>query len=158
MAGSAQRPTSPTDATSAFWHSDDALEPNYCERIGALIEADPGIDAVGCNAVLFWDPDDDDRQKPREYFASIGRKTTPDPSRSVSFTELLDEGVPPYVGAIRREAWDAHGGYEPSADVEPDVTMWLRLVAAGRDVRILPDKLVRIRHQARLVFPRSVKY
>jgi hypothetical protein len=33
------------------------------------------------------------RQKPREFFASIGRKTMPDPSRAVSFTELLDEGV-----------------------------------------------------------------
>ena len=126
-------------------HSDDALEPNYCERIGALIEDDPGIDAVGCNALLFWDPDDDERQTPREFFASIGRKTTPDPSRAASFTELLEEGPPPYPGAIRRAAWDAHGGFEPSADVEADVTMWLRLVAAGHDVRILPDKLVRIR-------------
>ena len=126
-------------------HSDDALEPNYCERIGALIEDDPGIDAVGCNALLFWDPDDDERQTPRDFFASIGRKTTPDPSRAASFTELLEESPPPYPGAIRRAAWDAHGGFEPSADVEADVTMWLRLVAAGHDVRILPDKLVRIR-------------
>ncbi len=127
--------------------SDDALDPHYCERIGALIDADPGIDAVGCNAVLFWDPDADNRQKPREYFASIGRKTTPNPSRAVTFTELLDEGVPPYAGAIRRETWDAHGGFEPPADVEPDVTMWLRLVAAGHDVRILPDRLVSIRQR-----------
>jgi GT2 family glycosyltransferase len=126
-------------------HSDDALDPHYCERIGALTEDDPGIDAIGCNAVLFWDPDADDRQKAREYFAAIGRKTTPDPSRAVSFTELLDEGVPPYAGAIRREAWVAHGGFEPSADVEADVALWLRLAAAGYDVRILPDKLVRIR-------------
>ena len=127
--------------------SDDALDPHYCERIGALIDADPGIDAVGCNAVLFWDPDADNRQKPRAYFASIGRKTTPNPSRAVTFTELLDEGVPPYAGAIRRETWDAHGGFEPPADIEPDVTMWLRLVAAGHDVRILPDRLVSIRQR-----------
>jgi glycosyltransferase involved in cell wall biosynthesis len=126
-------------------NSDDTLDPHYCERIGALTEDDPGIDAVGCNAVLFWDPDADGVQKPREYFASNGRKTTPDPSRTVSFTELVDEGVPPYAGTIRREAWDAHGGYEPSADVEADVALWLRLVAAGHEVRILPDKLVRIR-------------
>jgi glycosyltransferase involved in cell wall biosynthesis len=125
--------------------SDDAVEPNYCARIGALTEDDPRIDAVGCNAVPFWDPDADDAQKPREYFATSGRKTAPDPSRSASFTELLDEGVPPYVGAIRREAWDALGGYGSSADVEPDVVLWLRLAGTGRDVRILPDKLVRTR-------------
>jgi hypothetical protein len=61
------------------------------------------------------------------------------------FTELLDEGVPHYAGTIRREVWDALGGFEPSADVEPDVALWLRLAAAGRDVRIVPDKLVRQR-------------
>ena len=127
--------------------SDDALDPHYCERIGPLIDADRGVDAVGCNAVLFWDLDADNRQKPRDYFAWNGRKTTPDLSRSAPFTELLNEGVPPYAGAIRREAWGAHGGYEPPADVEDDVAPWLRLVAAGHDGRILPDKPVRIRER-----------
>ena len=127
--------------------SDDAVQPDYCERVGALIDADPGIDAVGCNAMLFSEPDDG--QKPGEYFALIGRKAVPDPSRSASFTELLNEGVPPYVGTIRREAWEALGGYESSPDVEPDVALWLRLASTGRDVRILPDKLIQIAHEGR---------
>jgi hypothetical protein len=126
--------------------SDDAVQPNYCERIGALIDADPGIDAVGCNAMLFWEPDD--RQKPGEYFALVGRKAAPDSSRSATFTELLNEGVPPYAGTMRREAWDALGGYESSPDVEPDVVLWLRLASTGRDVRLLPDKLIRSRRRA----------
>ena len=126
--------------------SDDAVQPSYCERIGALIDADPGIDAVGCNATLFREPDDG--QKSAEYFASIGRKSAPDSSRSASFTELLNDGVPSYVGTIRREAWDALGGYECSPDVEPDVVLWLRLASTGRDVRILPDKLIRSRIRA----------
>ena len=50
--------------------SDDAVQPDYCERIGVLIDADPGIDAVGCNAVLFRGPDADNRQKPRDYSSS----------------------------------------------------------------------------------------
>lgn len=126
--------------------SDDAVQPSYCERIGALIDADPGIDAVGCNATLFREPDD--RQKPGEYFASTGRKAAPDSSRSASLTELLTEGVPAYAGTIRREAWDALGGYESPPDVEPDVVLWLRLASTGRDVRILPDKLIRSRVRA----------
>jgi hypothetical protein len=126
--------------------SDDAVQPNYCERIGAMIDADPGIDAIGCNALLFQEPDDG--QKPGEYFALIGRKAPPDSSRSASITELLDEGVPPYAGTIRREAWDALGGYESSPDVEPDVVLWLRLASTGRDVRILPDTLIRSRRRA----------
>lgn len=123
--------------------SDDVVEPNYCERIGELFDANPGIEAIGCSSILFRDPDD--RQKPGEFFASTGRKSAPDPSRAASFAEMLDEGVPPYTGTIRREAWDALGGYEPASDVEPDVVLWLRLAAAGRDVRILPDTLVRTR-------------
>ena len=45
-----------TDVTSAL-DSDDVLEPNFCERIGAVIEADSGVHAVGCDAVLFTDFD-----------------------------------------------------------------------------------------------------
>ena len=124
--------------------SDDLIEPRYCERIGALIDRNPNIEAVGCSSLLFSDPDDG--QLPREYFASIGRKRAPDPSRPASFFELLDEGVPHYVGVIQRNAWDAARGYAPhTADAEPDVLLWLRLVSAGRDVRILPDTLVRTR-------------
>ena len=124
--------------------SDDLIESRYCERIGSLIDRHPGVDAVGCSSLLFSDPDDG--QLPREYFASIGRKRAPDPSRPASFFELLDEGVPHYVGVIKREAWDAARGYAPhTADAEPDVLLWLRLASAGRDVRILPDTLVRTR-------------
>ena len=64
---------------------------------------------------------------------------------------MLDEGVPCYVGAFRRDVWEAHGAYDPAGpDVEPDVAIWLSLAAAGRDIRVLPDKLARIRHAARL--------
>ncbi|OBK74421.1 glycosyltransferase family 2 protein [Mycobacterium sp. 1274761.0] len=123
--------------------SDDTIDPRYCERIGALIDADGGIDAVGCSAILFRDPDDG--QPPGEYFASIGRRTKPDPARPVSFIELLDEGVPNYVGVVRRQAWDSVGGYAAAADSEPDIALWLRLASSGRDIRILPDALIRAR-------------
>ena len=124
------------------------MDPHYCERIGALIEDDPGIDAIGCNAVNFWDPDDDDAA---EASRLLRFERPQDQTRSVpgaTFTELLDEGVPPYAGAIRREAWDAHGGFEPSATSRPDVALWLRFGAAGHDVRIVPDKMARNAHEA----------
>lgn len=136
------------------FNSDDLLERDYLERIGDLITSEPSIDAVGADATLFWDvaPTDGyfasigrgviDRG---EYFASMGRRDTPDPRRSVSFAELLEKGVPHYAGAFRRELWFAYGGFEPAADVEADVALWLRLAAAGCEIRILPDKLVRHR-------------
>ena len=126
-------------------NSDDQLQPDFCERVGALIDADPGIDAVGCDTELFWDRDDG--MPPQGYFESMGRRSVPDPSRAVSLEEMLDEGgLPIYVGAFRRDVWDAHGAYDPGAlDVEPDVALWLSLAAAGHDIRVLPDRLARIR-------------
>jgi glycosyltransferase involved in cell wall biosynthesis len=120
--------------------SDDMLEPNFCERIAAVIEADPEVQAVGCDAELFTDFD---VLPPERYFHSVGRTTVPD---TLSLSDMLDEGVPPYIGAVRRDVWAAHAMYDPrGADVEPDVEMWLSLAAGRRNIRLLGDCLARIR-------------
>lgn len=124
-------------------NSDDLLQPNFCERVGAMIDADPSIDAVGCDAELFKPIDDG---MPAEgYFDSVGRRSLPPTCRPVSLSDLLEHGVPLYIGAIRRETWDDNDGYDPpTPGVEPDVLLWLRL-AASHDIRILADRLARIR-------------
>jgi GT2 family glycosyltransferase len=62
--------------------------------------------------------------------------------------ELLEDGVPLYIGAFSREAWDAHGGYDPATpDVEPDIELWLRMAAAGCDIRVLRERLARVRQR-----------
>lgn len=123
--------------------SDDVLEPTFCERMAAVIEADPAVHAVGCDIMLFTDFD---VLPPEQYFHSVGRTTVPDSSETVSLANMLDEGVPPYIGAIRRDMWTAHSLYDPhGADVEPDVEMWLSLAAGGRDIRLLGESLARVR-------------
>jgi hypothetical protein len=123
--------------------SDDQLFPDYCARVASALESAPAADGIGCDAELFWEPDDGRRLG---YFESVGRRSVPDPSRPVSMQELLDDGVPSYFGAFRREAWDAHRAFDPSdPDLEPDVALWLGMAAAGRDIRVLPDKLARQR-------------
>jgi glycosyltransferase involved in cell wall biosynthesis len=125
-------------------NSDDLLQSNFCERVGKMIDTDLGIDAVGCDGENFRDPYDG---RPTEgYFAAMGRQSPPDPSQPVSLESLLEEGVPQYIGAYRRDVWDAHKGYDPAVqDVEADVALWLEMAAAGRNIRVLPDQLVRIR-------------
>lgn len=139
------------------FNSDDVLERDYLERIGELIESAPEIDAVSADATLFWDvmPTEGYFESigrgvidPGGYFHSMGRRDTPDPRHPVSFAEMMENGVPHYAGAFRRELWYAHGGFEPSADVEADVALWLRIAAAGCEIRILPAKLVRHRMRA----------
>ena len=123
--------------------SDDTLEPNFCETIAAVIDADSEVHAVGCDVELFTDFD---VLPPEQYFHSVGRKTIPDPAQSMSLADMLDEGVPPYIGAVRRDMWRAHSLYDPNAaDIEPDVEMWLSLAAGGREIRLLGDSLARVR-------------
>lgn len=124
--------------------SDDLLTPEFCQRVAQLTSADPRICAVAGGAELFRDPDDG--SAPEDYFTSVGRRTTPHPSRQTTLDELFEEGVPFYAGAVRRDVWDALRGYDPSeSDVEPDVVLWLRLVAEGHDMRIVPEHLARMR-------------
>jgi glycosyltransferase involved in cell wall biosynthesis len=122
--------------------SDDLLMPDFCARTAEVLDADRGVDAVGSDALLF----DDHGGAPRGYLRSIGFRARPHPDRRLTLTEALAGYVPYYTGAVRRKAWTAVGGYEYAThDVEADVVMWLRLVASGFDVRMLPDRLARCR-------------
>lgn len=127
--------------------SDDLLHPAYCERVGAVIESNPGVDAVGSDAEMFDDLGDG--KAITTYFESIGRSSRADANRAVSLPDMFADGVPVYTGAFRRELWWALRAYDPHVtDVEPDVALWLEMAAAGHDIRVLPDRLTRIRVRA----------
>lgn len=126
--------------------SDDLMEPEFCDRVYELVAADPRIDAVACDAEMFHSRES--RIPSKGWFSSIGWDSVPAPSHSVSLLELLEDGLPLYIGAFRREVWDAHSGYDPATqDVEPDIELWLKMAAAGRDIRVLRDRLARIRQR-----------
>lgn len=123
--------------------SDDQLKPEFCARVSEALNADPSIDAVGIDAYRFAEPEDLDL--PIAYMRSIGVTTPADPARRLSLTDVLGGRIPYYTAAIRREAWDAVGGYEPGIDdVDESVIIWCRL-AARYDARLLPDRLARYR-------------
>ncbi|BAH54042.1 glycosyltransferase family A protein [Rhodococcus opacus] len=128
-------------------NSDDLLMPEFCERVGAVIDAEPGVDAVGCDAELF---DDRTGDLIGTHQRSIGFKKRPVVRHRLTWTEALAGRIPYYTGAVRREAWSAVRGYESSTatpEVEEDVVLWLCLVDAGFDVRLLPDRLCRFRQR-----------
>jgi glycosyltransferase involved in cell wall biosynthesis len=127
----------------AVLDSDDELLPNYCERVGQVLDADPTIDAVGCDARRFRGSDGIDL--PLSYLWTIGVKQRPDATQRLTVANVLSGRVPYYTAAIRREAWFAVGGYEPGIDdVDESVIIWLRL-ADKFEARLLPDKLARYR-------------
>ena len=122
--------------------SDDQLMPAFCAEVGNLLDSDPAIDAVGVDAYRF---EDEGENLLVGYLRSIGVKERPDPSKRLAMADVLGGFVPYYTAAIRRETWDAVGGYDPgNPDVDESVVIWLRMVGE-HDVRVLPGRLARYR-------------
>ncbi|WP_227462274.1 glycosyltransferase family A protein [Desertimonas flava] len=123
--------------------SDDLLLPEFCARVGAVLDSNPAVDAVGVDAYRF--NGDDGLDLPVPYMRSIGVSEPADPSNRLSLTDVLGGRVPYYTAAVRRTAWEAVGGYEPGVDdVDESVVVWCRLVV-DYDVRLIPDRLARYR-------------
>jgi glycosyltransferase involved in cell wall biosynthesis len=123
--------------------SDDQLTPRFVEVMLHQLETHPECDAVGCDAHLFTD--DDDQPYGRGYLHSV-RAKVPGPDGDVLTVEdVLAGRVPYYTSIIRRAAWEAVGGYEPGIDgIDESVLIWLRLTS-NFCVRLIPDRLARYR-------------
>jgi hypothetical protein len=123
--------------------SDDQLMPQFAKTVLGYLDAHPEVDAVGCDAHLFFDGDQ--RYFGRGYLRSIGSRT-PSPNGDVlTVDQVLGGRVPYYTGAIHKVAWRAVGGYQPGVEgVDESVLIWLRLTS-DFEVRLLPDKLARYR-------------
>lgn len=123
--------------------SDDQVVPEFTQIVLDHLDAHPEADAVGGDAYLFLDGDE--QPYGRGYLHSIDAPAPPADGGVLTVEDILSGRVPYYTAAIRAEAWRAVGGYEPGIDgVDESVLIWLRL-ASGFHVRLLPDKLARYR-------------
>ncbi|MGV9414095.1 glycosyltransferase family 2 protein [Nocardia sp. NPDC003693] len=132
-------------ATGRFFvvlDSDDQVLPAYCEVVRAAFAAEPGIAAIGCDAYRF---DDSGADLPIGYYRSTDVRKRPDPARRLTLADLLGGLVPYYTAAIRREVWEAVGGYDRGGEeLHESVVIWIRMVR-DHDIRILPQRLARFR-------------
>lgn len=137
--------------------SDDGITPDFCARMGSVLEAHPEIDALGCDAVCFADPGG--HELPRSYLRSMGVKRPPQLDRRLHVADIIRGEQPYYSSAFRREAWEAVGGYETDAPKAEDLSILLRLALADFDVRAIPDQLgrYRIREDSTSRHPRNVE-
>jgi glycosyltransferase involved in cell wall biosynthesis len=127
----------------AVLDSDDQLMPSFVEVMLAQVEAHPELAAVGCDAHLFRD--EDGGLFGRGYLRSIGARVPHAAGEVLTVDDVVGGRVPYYTGAIRRDAWDAVGGYQPGVEaIDESVLIWLRLASAFQ-VRLLPDRLARYR-------------
>lgn len=128
--------------------SDDLLSPDYVRTVRQFLQAHPDVDALGCDASLFVDGEEGSFG--RGYLRSLGVRPPARAGDALTVGDVLGGCVPYYTAAIRREAWDAVGGYEPGVpDIDESVLIWLRL-AAQHEVRLIPDRLgvYRVREQS----------
>jgi glycosyltransferase involved in cell wall biosynthesis len=123
--------------------SDDEVLPDFAATVLRFLDTHPSAAAVGCDAHLVRDGDE--RPSWQSYLDSIGSRPPKEGGDLLTVEEVLGGRVPYYTGAVRRDAWEAVGGYEPGVDdVDESVLIWLRL-ADRFEVYLLPDKLARYR-------------
>jgi glycosyltransferase involved in cell wall biosynthesis len=120
--------------------SDDEVVPEFAATVLAFLDAHPSAGAVGCDAHLVLDGDE--RPSLRSHLQSIGSRPPAEGGEVLTVEDVLGGRVPYYTGGVRRDAWEAAGGYLPG--IESDVLLWLRL-ARGSEVHLIPDKLARYR-------------
>lgn len=126
--------------------SDDQLTPDFAKTMLDYFDAHPEVDAVGCDAHLFLDGED--QPIGRGYLRSIDSSIPSSEGDVLTVEQVLGGRVPYYTGAIRRSAWIAVGGYQPGIEgVDESVLIWLRL-SSSFEVRLLPARLARYRVRA----------
>lgn len=143
-------------------NSDDGITPDFCARLGAILEAHPSIDALGCDATCFADPGG--HELPRSYLRGMGVRHPPTLDHRLTVADIIRGEQPYYTGAFRRDAWEAVGGYEtdsPEAEgpQAENLSLWLRLTVADFEVRAIPDRLgrYRVRQDSTSCHPDSVE-
>ncbi|MHA6616954.1 glycosyltransferase family 2 protein [Pseudonocardia sp. DLS-67] len=118
--------------------SDDLLAPTFCRRMAEVLDDRPEIDVLSCDARVFRDGDDD-------LAGSFLRRRFGLEHRITLADMIGGHDVIPYFAAFRRAAWEAAGGYAAGTDLVEDIALYLRLIVAGRDIRVLPECLTRYR-------------
>ena len=128
--------------------SDDQLMPEYCARTAAVFERHPGADVVGIDAFVFDERDGDERDgqdQIRSYRQYVGITTPADPEHAVTLVEVIRGELIYYTAAIRAEAWWKGGGYTCDTPRVGELALYIRLLVAGCEIRVLDDRLARYR-------------
>jgi GT2 family glycosyltransferase len=116
----------------ALLDGDDQYRPDYLERMVATIRAAPDLGLVSCDATYTGQPSREGRRF-SEYHAQAGAPT---------LAALLDRRFNVFVAAImRRETFEAAGGFDESLPGAEDFDLWIRILEQGWRVAQVPEPL-----------------
>jgi glycosyltransferase involved in cell wall biosynthesis len=123
----------------AFLDADDLWEPEYLETQLRMLQADPTVDVLYCNARLFGSPD-------------VEGLTCMDlnPSHGdVTFTSLMSLQCTVLISITgRREAFLRAGLFDPPRRRAEDFDLWLRVLKTGGRIAYHRGLLVRSRRRS----------
>lgn len=116
----------------ALLDGDDQYRPDYLERMVATIRAEPDLGLVSCDATYSGQPSREGRRF-SEYHAQVEAPT---------LAAVLDRRFNVFVAAImRREAFDAAGGFNESLPAAEDFDLWIRILERGWRAAHVPEPL-----------------
>lgn len=122
----------------ALLDGDDRYEPAYLARMVAAIGADPGLGFVSCDAIYFGES-----LRTGRVFSAFSPQDPP-----VTLERVLRRAFNVFTGSIlRRAAYDAIGGYDPTLRAGEDFDLWLRMLEAGWRGDYLPAPLAAYRRR-----------
>ena len=108
----------------ALLDGDDRFRPGYLATLAPVIEGDPQVRLVSCNALLFG-------ALPREQLCFTQPQGSSDGVRG-SLADVLDRSFSVYIGTIfRRADFDKVGGFNESMTHSEDLDLWVRLLELG---------------------------
>ncbi len=125
--------------------SDDRLLPSYLERMASILDLDPTVGAVSCDARVYFDGAGVFAEK--NMLEHSGRVTPDLSDRSRHLEMILRENFLYAGGTIRAEAFEDVGGFSDRVPGVEDWDMWIRLAAAGWGFSVIdaPLAIYRIR-------------
>lgn len=127
----------------AILNSDDWALPGRLERQVAFLETNPQV------SLVFGMPRPvDEADRPTAPFNDFGVPLRwPDFSRRTWLRAFFYDGncLCAPSAMIRREAYEAAGPYDPRLTNLQDLDMWIRMLAQGHAIHVLPDALTAFR-------------
>lgn len=105
---------------------DDLFRPGYLAAVVPILESDPGVRLVTCNALIF---------------GSVARLRTcvegAQPTHG-TLAQVLDRSFNVYIGTtFRRADFDAIGGFDTEMAQSEDFDLWVRLMMLGGTARYI---------------------
>lgn len=108
----------------ALLDGDDLFRPTYLATMATVLENDPSLRIVTCNARLFG-------AVPPELYCVRTKQGHGDGTHG-SLADVLDRSFNVYIGSMfRRADFDAIGGFDATMAQSEDLDLWVRLMLLG---------------------------